>query len=239
MILDNLKQIKIRIQASIDKYQRSDNSVELLAVSKTKSVDEITQAILAGQYSFGENYVQEGINKITHFHNTPYHAALTWHFIGPLQSNKSKHIAMHFDWIHTVDSIKLVQRLANQRPDSMAPLNVLIQVNLSEEETKSGVSFDEVNAIVDEIMRYDKLQFRGLMAIPAPLGQNPTLEQQDNHYQTMLRLSDKLVQLKQDYPTMPIDTLSMGMSDDLDIAIKAGSTLVRVGTAIFGTRNYP
>ncbi|OOF65870.1 YggS family pyridoxal phosphate-dependent enzyme, partial [Rodentibacter caecimuris] len=206
------------------------SAVKLLAVSKTKSVQAILQAYQAGQLAFGENYVQEGIEKIQFFEelNIP----LEWHFIGPLQSNKTRLVAEHFDWMQTLDRAKIADRLNDQRPHHKAPLNVLIQINISDEQSKSGIQPNEMLTLAKHLENLPHLQLRGLMAIPAP---TENLTQQVEIFGQMY---DLFVQLQQAYPDQRIDTLSMGMSDDLNCAVQCGSTMVRVGTAIFGARNY-
>lgn len=224
-IQKNLVNVKNRIIQTANKYHRSPEDITLLAVSKTQSCDAIQHAINAGQYQFGENYLQEGIEKIAYFSHKP---DLIWHFIGALQSNKSRLVAEHFDWSHTIDRLKIAQRLNNQRPVNKAPLNVLIQINISDEISKSGIALQELDKLAAEIALLPNLKLRGLMAIPAP---NNELSQQMSIFRSMENLFD---QLKKQYPD--IDTLSMGMTADLDIAIAGGSTLVRIGTAIFGSR---
>ncbi|WGL99007.1 YggS family pyridoxal phosphate-dependent enzyme [Arsenophonus sp. aPb] len=224
-IQQNLVNVKNRIIQAANKYHRSPEDITLLAVSKTKSCDAIQEAIDAGQYQFGENYLQEGIEKIAYF---SHKQDLIWHFIGALQSNKSRLIAENFDWCHTIDRLKIAQRLNNQRPANKTPLNVLIQINISDEISKSGIAPEELDKLAAEIVLLPNLKLRGLMAIPAP---NNELSQQMSIFRSMENLFN---QLKKQYPD--IDTLSMGMSADLDIAIACGSTLVRIGTAIFGSR---
>lgn len=224
-IQQNLVNVKNRIIQAAKKYHREPKGITLLAVSKTKSCDAIQEAIDAGQYQFGENYLQEGIEKIAYFSNKQ---DLIWHFIGALQSNKSRLVAEHFDWCHTIDRLKIAQRLNNQRPINKAPLNVLIQINISDEVSKSGITPAELDKLAAEIVLLPNLKLRGLMAIPAP---NNELSQQISIFRSMENLFN---QLKKQYPN--IDTLSMAMTADLDIAIACGSTLVRIGTAIFGSR---
>ncbi|MFV9998063.1 MAG: YggS family pyridoxal phosphate-dependent enzyme [Arsenophonus endosymbiont of Dermacentor nuttalli] len=224
-IQQNLLNVKNRIIQAANQYHRAAEDITLLAVSKTKSYDAIQQAINAGQYQFGENYVQEGIEKIVYFSNKHH---LIWHFIGFLQSNKSRLVAEHFDWCHTIDKLKIAQRLNNQRPINKAPLNVLIQINISNEKSKSGIVPEALDKLAAEIVQLSNLKLRGLMAIPAP---NKEITQQISIFRSMENLFN---QLKKQYPD--INTLSMGMTDDLDIAIACGSTLVRIGTAIFGSR---
>lgn len=229
-VQDNLLNIKNEIKKIAKECGRDPNTIQLIAVSKTKPVEQITEAINAGQLAFGENYVQEGIEKIQYFEKNMPNNDLIWHFIGPLQSNKSKLVAEHFDWMHTIDRFKIAQRLSDQRPNHMAKLNVLIQVNISQEASKSGVKPEEVTELVKQIVALPNLNLRGLMAIP----------EIENDYDKQLNVFTKMQQLlyslQKDYPFM--DTLSMGMSGDMPAAISAGSTMVRIGTAIFGARQY-
>ena len=229
-VQDNLLNIKNEIAEIAKKCERDPNTIQLIAVSKTKPVEQIMEAINAGQLAFGENYVQEGIEKIQYFEKNMPNNDLIWHFIGPLQSNKSKLVAEHFDWMHTIDRFKIAQRLSDQRPNHMAKLNVLIQVNISQEASKSGVKPEEVTDLVKQIVALPNLNLRGLMAIP----------EIENDYDKQLNVFTKMQQLlyslQKDYPFM--DTLSMGMSGDMPAAISAGSTMVRIGTAIFGARQY-
>lgn len=201
----------------------------LLAVSKTKPASAIAEAIDAGQRAFGENYVQEGVDKIQHFREARVEG-LTWHFIGPLQSNKSRLVAEHFDWCHTVDRLRIATRLNEQRPDAMAPLNVLIQVNISDEQSKSGIALSELDALAAAVAALPRLRLRGLMAIPAPE------KEYARQFAVASEMAAAFATLKARYPT--VDTLSLGMSDDMEAAIAAGSTMVRIGTAIFGARDY-
>ena len=213
MISDNLKQVKSRIDSV-----QSRKKVELIAVSKTRSTKEIQEAVDAGQVHFGENYLQESIEKINFFKGS----GLIWHFIGPIQSNKTSAIADNFDWVHSVDRIKVATRLSDQRNPALGSLNILIQVNVDREETKSGVDIENVGEIVSEIESLPNLSLRGFMTIPRP-------ENSQNSFAEMKQLISK-------YPSL--DSLSMGMSGDLEIAIKNGANLVRVGTDIFGQRSY-
>jgi len=223
-ITERLKSAINTIQSCEKKYQRQQHSVQLLAVSKTKPTSDIEQAIAAGQTHFGENYVQEGVDKVQHFADP----SLTWHFIGPLQSNKTKLVSESFDWVHTIDREKIAKRLNQQRPIGKDPLNVCIQVNISGEETKSGVTTDQVLSLAQLINSLDNLVLRGLMAIGEP-SENITIV--DSQFEQMNQL---FITLKQTYSS--VDTLSMGMSGDLDSAIGHGSTMVRIGSAIFGQR---
>lgn len=220
----NLTQIHQKIQQISSEYQREN--VRLLAVSKTKPVEAIQEAIEAGQLAFGENYVQEAVEKIEFFANR---TDLEWHFIGPLQSNKTKLVATHFDWIQTVDRLKIAERLNEQRPVDKAPLNVLIQINISDENSKSGIQSEEMLPLAQAISQLPNLKLRGLMAIPKPESEP---EQQKIALRKMQQLFHRL-QTEFD----GIDTLSMGMSDDMQSAIECGSTMVRIGTAIFGARS--
>ena len=213
MISDNLNQVKSRIDSV-----QSRKKVELIAVSKTRSTKEIQEAVDAGQVHFGENYLQESIEKINFFKGS----GLIWHFIGPIQSNKTSAIADNFDWVHSVDRIKVATRLSDQRNPALGSLNILIQVNVDREETKSGVDIENVGEIVSEIESLPNLSLRGFMTIPRP-------ENSQNSFAEMKQLISK-------YPNL--DSLSMGMSGDLEIAIKNGANLVRVGTDIFGQRSY-
>ncbi|MEF1256264.1 YggS family pyridoxal phosphate-dependent enzyme [Vibrio sp. M260112] len=231
-IQQNIEQITSQIEVAQQKCGRGRDSVQLLAVSKTKPVEAILEAAQAGQVAFGENYVQEGANKVAHF--TQYHPELNleWHFIGPIQSNKSRHVAESFDWVHTVDRTKIAQRLNNQRPEGLEPIQVLIQVNTSGEASKSGIDDDEIFALAELISQLPNLTLRGLMSIPANV----------SDYESQLAAFTQLATLKEKlahhFPDQNIDTLSMGMSGDMEAAIEAGSTMVRIGTAIFGTRDY-
>ena len=229
-IKQNIAEVIHQITLATEKCGRAADSVQLLAVSKTKPVEAIEEAIAAGQYAFGENYVQEGVDKVNHFSTHSAKNLLVWHFIGPIQSNKTRLVAEHFDWVHSIDRVKTAKRLSDQRPADMAPLQVLLQVNSNDEETKSGVSLAELPALAAEIAAMPNIELRGLMSIPQPATDF------DSQFATFKALSDALEQLKTTYPQ--VDTLSMGMSDDMEAAIAAGSTIVRIGTAIFGARDY-
>lgn len=230
-IEQNLQQVRERISSTARQCGRDPQQITLLAVSKTKPVTAIEEAILAGQTAFGENYVQEGVEKIAHFKQKSGTPLLSWHFIGPLQSNKSRLVAEHFHWLHTLDSHTLAQRLSRQRPLSLPPLNVLIQINISGEESKSGIAPADLLPLAAQVVELPRLRLRGLMAIPAPQADYP---RQLAVFQKMAVLFDGLRQYHGG-----VDTLSMGMTDDMPAAIVAGSTLVRIGTAIFGARDYP
>ncbi len=228
-IAHNLAQVRDKISAAATRCGRTSEEVTLLAVSKTKPASAVAEAVAAGQRAFGENYVQEGVDKIRHFQETGV-SGLEWHFIGPLQSNKSRLVAEHFDWCHTVDRLRIANRLSEQRPATLAPLNILIQINISDEASKSGIALSELDALAAQVAELPGVRLRGLMAIPAPVSD---YERQFAVAQQMAVAFDAL---KARYPT--VDTLSLGMSDDMDAAIAAGSTMVRIGTAIFGARDY-
>jgi len=209
------------------KYQRPANSVELLAVSKTKPIKDIFAASTAGQKHFGENYVQEAIEKIEALQlNKP---ALRWHFIGPIQKNKTRLIAEHFQWLHSLDRLVIAQRLNDQRPNSLPPLQVCIQVNIDNEVSKAGVKTEDIQGLAESISKLEHIKLRGLMAIPQ--ASSDTGKQRES----FANLRKQLEHLNQD--GFSLDTLSMGMSGDLEAAIAEGTTIVRVGTAIFGKRS--
>jgi len=213
VISDNLKLVNSRID-SIEHTQE----VQLIAVSKTRSTAEIQEAVNAGQVHFGENYLQESLDKISFFKE----GNLIWHFIGPIQSNKTALIAQNFDWVHSVDRLKIAKRLSDQRDPDLGELNILIQLNIDEEQTKSGLLLKDVSEIISEVNDLPNISLRGFMCIPEP-------KNSANSFSEMANLISK-------YPFL--DSLSMGMSADLELAIECGATLVRVGTDIFGQRNY-
>ena len=217
-IADNLQAVKTRIGRAAHAAQRAADSVTLLAVTKGQPLAKITQALEAGQRAFGENYVQEALDKMSSL------PKLEWHLIGPLQSNKTRVVAEQFDWVHTVASEKIARRLSEQRPQALEPLNVLIQVNVSGEKTKSGIPAEAVAALAAEVMPLRQLRLRGLMAIPEPGAPRDRFRSVKVLYES----------LKAEFG---FDTLSMGMSDDMELAIAEGATMVRVGTAIFGQRS--
>lgn len=236
--MTNLKQgLLERYQRVVEKLSeaqslagRLPSSVQLLPVSKTFGIDAIKQAIDCGMRSFGENYVQEACEKIDYFKKERPDLQLTWHFIGKLQSNKTRAVAERFDWVQTIDRLKIAQRLNDQRPDDMKPLNVLIEVHISGEESKSGAEPEDLEKLASEIIKLPNLRLRGLMAIPEAAS---TEEGKMKPLLEMKRLFDNLIAKGYE-----LDTLSMGMSQDMVEAVKAGSTMVRVGTAIFGPREY-
>ncbi|EEX95266.1 hypothetical protein VIOR3934_09580 [Vibrio orientalis CIP 102891 = ATCC 33934] len=231
-IQQNIEQITSQIEAAQQKCGRSRETVQLLAVSKTKPNEAILEAARAGQLAFGENYVQEGADKVAHFSEHHPELALEWHFIGPIQSNKSRHVAENFAWVHTIDRAKIAQRLNDQRPAGSAPIQVLMQVNTSGEQSKSGLNDDEIFELAELISSLPNLTLRGLMSIPANVTDYAS---QLGAFTQLAELKDKLAQR---YPEQKIDTLSMGMSGDMEAAVEAGSTMVRIGTAIFGARDY-
>ena len=220
----NLLRVRSAITQAETQAGRPRGSVRLLAVSKTKSAAAIGAALDAGQYDFGENYLQEALAKIEQLKEEK----IRWHFIGSIQSNKAKDIAHHFDWVHSIEKLSTAQRIARLRPETLLPLNVCIQINIDQEQSKSGCSVEQVHALADEIAQLPHLKLRGLMAIPKPIS--------DPQYQhrTFAELHALFEQLKQQHKGF--DTLSAGMSGDFEQAIKAGATLVRIGTAIFGPR---
>jgi len=220
-IKDNIAQVELQILQASELAKRDKNQITLLAVSKTKPAAMIEQAYQCGQRAFGESYIQEAIDKIqqlTHLND------IEWHFIGPIQSNKTKHIAEHFSWVHSVDRAKLITRLNQHRSSQDTPLNVCLQVNISDESSKSGVKINEVEQLAQLIDNSEHLTFRGLMAIP----------KKNDSLASFTAMKNLFEQLKLRFNTL--DTLSMGMSGDLIEAVATGSTMVRVGSAIFGQR---
>ncbi len=227
-LIHNLEAVQQRIAMAAHVAGRDARCIALLAVSKTFPAEDVRAAHAAGQRAFGENYVQEALTKIEAL--ADLRASLEWHFIGPLQSNKTRPVAEHFDWVHSVDRLKIAQRLSEQRPDALPPLNVCLQINISGEASKSGVSVDEAMQVARDIAALPRLRLRGLMAIPEPAGGID--EQRVPHR----RLRELFERLRSD--GLALDTLSMGMSSDLEAAVLEGATIVRVGTAIFGARDY-
>ena len=224
-ISSNLQAVRERLEGSARDCGRDPQGVALLAVSKTWPPQAIREAFAAGQRSFGENYVQEGVDKVRALQDLP----IEWHFIGPLQSNKTRLVAEHFEWVHSVDRLKLAERLSAQRPAGRGALNVCLQVNVSGEASKSGVRPDEVFALATAIAGLPGLRLRGLMCIPEADADERGLR---GRFALLRGLRDRLATEQ----GIMLDTLSMGMSDDLELAIAEGSTLVRVGSAIFGAR---
>jgi pyridoxal phosphate enzyme (YggS family) len=223
-IRNNLQRVHERIAAACAQAQRPVTDVTLLAVSKTFGPDAVREAHEAGQRAFGENYIQEAVEKIALLRELP----LQWHCIGPVQSNKTRLVATHFDWVHTIDRLKIAQRLSQQRPPELAPLQVCLQVNIDGGPTKAGVAPKEVLALAGEIRKLPRLVLRGLMTIPEPAA--------DFAAQRALHLRTRALFDQLNEAGLQLDTLSMGMTADLEAAIAAGSTMVRIGTAIFGGR---
>ncbi|NIE76089.1 YggS family pyridoxal phosphate-dependent enzyme [Pantoea sp. Ap-967] len=222
-IADNLSALAARIGAAAQAAGRAPASVQLLAVSKTKPASAIREIHAAGVRDVGENYLQEALAKQDELRDLP----LIWHFIGPIQSNKTKAIAEHFDWVHSVDRLKIAQRLSEQRPAGLAPLNICLQVNVSGEDSKSGCAPADLPALAKAVAALPNLRLRGLMAIPEPTDERA---EQEAAFATLRQLQESL--------GLGLDTLSMGMSHDLEAAIAQGATWVRIGTALFGARNY-
>jgi pyridoxal phosphate enzyme (YggS family) len=225
-IINNLNIVRQQISNFAEKYQRNSNDINLLAVSKTKPISDILVAIETGQKDFGENYLQDAIPKI----NALEKYKLTWHFIGALQSNKTKIIAENFSWVHSVDKFKYAQRLSKQRPNNMSALNICIQVNLSNEQQKAGINLDNLADLIIKINELPQIKLRGLMTLPA--FSQDFIQQR----QAFKNLHKVFSSFKHNNNFLDFDTLSMGMSGDLEAAIAEGSTMVRIGTAIFGKR---
>lgn len=224
IIAEKTAQVVSEINQACLKADRNPADVALLAVSKTRSAEEVREAYQQGLTRFGENYLQEALNKIQALEDLP----LEWHFIGPVQSNKTRQIAEAFDWVHSVDRLKIARRLSEQRPADLPDLNICLQVNIDDENSKSGCSPDEALELAREIAALPHVKLRGLMAIPAP-SDNETVQRLA--FSKVRDLADKIRT-----SGIPIDTLSMGMSGDLAAAIAEGSTVVRIGTALFGPR---
>ena len=224
----SLTMVRQRIEQAAAAAGRDPRSVTLLAVSKTFPAEDIARAAALGQTAFGENYVQEAVDKIAALR--PAWPALQWHFIGPLQSNKTRDVAAHFDWVHSIDRLKLAQRLNDQRPADRPPLQVCIQVNVDSETTKSGVRPEDASALAAAVAALPRLRLRGLMCIPEPRADTAT---QRAPFARLRMLRDAIAAER----GLALDTLSMGMSADLEAAILEGATLVRVGSAIFGARS--
>lgn len=223
-----LESVRRRIEEACALAHRAPDEVQLLAVSKTFPAEDVLRLWALGQRAFGENYLQEALDKIAHCAAAAPQAGLTWHFIGPIQSNKTRPIAEHCDWVHSVDRERVARRLSEQRPAGMAPLNVCVQVNISAEASKSGCSPQEALLLAGTIAALPGLRLRGVMAIPAP---TPDPADQRAQFAAVRAVFDAIRRV---HPG--VDTLSMGMSDDLEAAIAEGSTMVRVGTALFGAR---
>ena len=225
-IASNLQVVRTAIAAAAENSGRSADAISLLAVSKTFAPDAIREAYQAGQICFAENYLQEALEKIAALHDLQ----IEWHFIGPIQSNKTRPIAENFSWVHSVDRLKIAERLSAQRPAHLPPLQICLQVNVSGEASKSGVAPGELPDLASAVAGLPNLVLRGLMAIPAPSDDVAT---QRLYFAQLRELRDQL-----DCQGLQLDTLSMGMSHDFVAAIAEGATIVRIGTAIFGTRHY-
>ena len=226
MIVSNLQMVRDRIVQACDSCGRNVHSVELLAVAKTFGAAAVREAYAAGQVAFGENYIQEAVEKMAELRDLP----LQWHCIGPVQSNKSRLVAEHFDWVHSIDRLRIAERLSAQRPSQLTALNVCIQVNIDGAPGKAGVAPDEVASLAHQIGGLPYLKLRGLMTLPEPAA---SFAQACAVHGQARQLFDRLNQ-----QGLGLDTLSMGMSGDLEAAVRSGSTMVRVGSAIFGARQY-
>lgn len=233
VISEHIAKVRLQVEQACHKVGRNPAEVKILAVSKTQPADAVAAAAKTGQQAFGENYLQEALEKQSVLQAE--YPELEWHFIGPVQSNKTRDIAEHFAWVHTLDREKIARRLAEQRPEQLPPLQVLIQVNVSGEASKSGVAPEQVTALADVVRQLPRLQLRGLMCIPEATDQ---VDQQQAAFCQLRLLLEQLQShfAKTGQPDALLDTLSMGMSGDLDAAVAEGSTLVRIGTAIFGAR---
>jgi PLP dependent protein len=225
MISDNLQRLRSQIDALCTDSGRDNNEVMLLAVSKTFGADAVREAYLAGQRAFGENYIAEGVEKIAQLADLP---GLQWHMIGPIQSNKTRGVAENFAWVHSIDRYKIAQRLSEQRPSHLAPLQVCIQVNIDGGPNKSGIPPQELSALAQQVAQLPHLQLRGMMVIPEPA---IDIEAQKLVFKRTYEVYSSLKSQHQS-----VDTLSMGMSSDMAAAVQCGSTMVRIGTAIFGQR---
>lgn len=225
-IAERLTEVRMKIIEQCQQHKRLTDSVQLIAVSKSKPISDIVEAFNHGQRQFGENYVQEAVAKVQQLQELP----IEWHFLGPIQSNKTRDIANHFHWVHSVDRLKIAQRLSAQRSDSQAALNLLIQVNIDDDAAKAGIAPAQLLDFAAQIAALPRVQLRGLMTIPA-VTTDPS--QTATSFAAMNRL---FLQLKSQYPQ--VDTLSMGMSADWPIAIAQGATMIRIGTALFGAREH-
>lgn len=233
-ITDKLTQVRHAIQQAAERANRNSNEITLLAASKKQSAQSIATAYAAGQYDFGENYLQEALDKQQALRDLD----ICWHFIGPIQSNKTRSITENFSWVHSIDREKVAQRLNDQRPDNLPPLNVCIQVNIDREASKSGVYAENILPLAQKIWSMPKLTLRGLMAIPAKqsLDIQTTENHKTAHESAFLTIQREFERIKLQKQAVNFDTLSMGMSNDLSEAIEYGATIVRIGTHIFGKR---
>ena len=230
IIAANLQAVEATIGTAVQAAGRVRSEVQLLAVSKTFPAEAVLEAMAAGQAAFGENYLQEALEKIAHVARAQPQVPIEWHFIGPIQSNKTRPIAASFAWVHTVERLKIAQRLSEQRPPELGPLNICLQVNISGEASKSGATEAELPELARAVAQLPNLRLRGLMAIPE---QASDPDKQRAAFARLRKLSDAL---RAD--GLALDTLSMGMSGDMDAAIAEGATIVRIGSAIFGARHY-
>lgn len=230
IIAENLQAVEATIGAACASSGRGKNEVRLLAVSKTFPAEAVVEAMAAGQRAFGENYLQEGLDKMQEVARLQPDTPIEWHFIGPIQSNKTRPIATHFQWVHTVERLKIAQRLSEQRPEELGPLDICIQVNISGEASKSGAGEDELPALARLVAALPNLRLRGLMAIPEATKD----EAQQRAAFARLRMLFEALRAQ----GLALDTLSMGMSGDLKAAVAEGATIVRIGSAIFGARHY-
>jgi len=223
-IRSRLHEVQRRITAAEQQYGRTAGAVTLLAVSKGKTIPDIKATYDAGQRRFGESYIQEALPKIQALSDLD----IEWNFIGPVQSNKTRNIARYFNWVHSVDRVKIAQRLHDQRPQSLPPLNICVQLNISHEHSKAGLALNDLVTLAREISVFDRLRFRGMMAIPAP---SDAFGEQRRMFMRIRQAQERLIA-----DGWALDTLSMGMSNDMEAAIAEGATIVRIGTAIFGER---
>lgn len=228
-ISTRLQQVLAQIENAASTSCKKRCEINLLAVSKTKPVEQVMAVYALGQRKFGENYLQEAVEKITYLQQQGHYDDIEWHFIGPIQSNKTRPIAEHFDWVQSIDRLKVAQRLSDQRPANMAKLNVCIQVNISAEDSKSGADIAQARQLAEQVSLLPNLELRGIMAIPEKTADQDRLKMQFNQLESLY------LSLQQQYKQ--IDTLSMGMTNDMELAIAQGSNMVRVGTAIFGARD--
>lgn len=226
-IATRLESVRHQIRDAEKRYLRPADSVQLLAVSKTRPAQDILQALAAGQKRFGESYIQEALEKIEQLKGQ----SIEWHYIGRIQGNKTRSIAENFDWVHSIEKSKQLRRLNDQRPAHLPRLNICLQVKIDDEESKGGLGPEQAAELVAEMADYPRLHLRGLMTLPAPA---ETLEAQRRPFRLLRQLRDRLAT-----PALPLETLSMGMSNDLEAAIAEGASMVRIGTAVFGPRNYP
>lgn len=228
-VADSLAAVRERVAAAERRFDRPPGSVALVAVSKTRPASLVREAWESGQRQFGENFVQEAAEKLDELSDLAGPGGIEWHFVGALQANKSRTVAERFDWVHTVDRVRIARRLSDQRPAWLAPLNVCLQVNVSGEASKSGVDLSEVGDLASAVAGFPRLRLRGLMAIPRPFA---GLGEQRAALRPLAEAYERLRG-----GGHPLDTLSMGMTDDLEAAVAEGSTMVRVGTAVFGPRS--